>query len=471
MGLSHDGTKTSAYYSGDKDPKSATSFGAIMGSSYKNSLTQWSNGNYANANNMEDDVAKLRAQLGTRRDEDANGKLPPALQANAGGKPTTAEGIIHSSTDVDVWPLAVATSGTLDITVSPWVAATQTQGGNLDVMLRLRNKKGAILATANPQSTVWANININVKAGTYFLEIDGVMADSSSAKTDYGSVGQYQISVVFPATGTTAAGTAVLDNIACYDDNYAGNNEYALAQRLAFDSNGELHLSNMVVCPSTTSKVSADWYSIALCAKQPLNVTLSYAQDGSVPPPTLTLYSDNVAINGQVVNGKTVVQLPAMDVDSVVYIEVSASKAVSYGLRLKSSYQCPEPPMPQQQPFEDVCRCDGDTMVATRRNKRYQVSFGQTCTNGHMVRACVKRMRGKSPITYSVDILDESNGSWTSKLTGSVDRPLKSTACFMWKVPAKQATKGQKYGISVNSGTAKYKLIYEGVTVDECQPV
>ena len=53
LGLSHDGTQTSSYFSG------SGGWGPIMGTAYGQAITQWSDGSYAGANNTEDDMAVI----------------------------------------------------------------------------------------------------------------------------------------------------------------------------------------------------------------------------------------------------------------------------------------------------------------------------------------------------------------------------------------------------------------------------
>ena len=57
LGLSHDGTRSTSYYSGHGGTLSSpTSWAPIMGMSYYKSLTHWSKGEYANSNNTEDEM-------------------------------------------------------------------------------------------------------------------------------------------------------------------------------------------------------------------------------------------------------------------------------------------------------------------------------------------------------------------------------------------------------------------------------
>ncbi|HSO05006.1 MAG TPA: hypothetical protein VLQ92_11030, partial [Candidatus Limnocylindrales bacterium] len=53
FGLSHDGTQTASYFGG------SGGWGPIMGSPYSQAVTQWSNGTYPGADNIEDDLAVI----------------------------------------------------------------------------------------------------------------------------------------------------------------------------------------------------------------------------------------------------------------------------------------------------------------------------------------------------------------------------------------------------------------------------
>ena len=61
FGLSHDGTSQASYYAGAKG------WGPIMGASYGRRASHWSTGEYADANNPEDDTAIIAADGARRR--------------------------------------------------------------------------------------------------------------------------------------------------------------------------------------------------------------------------------------------------------------------------------------------------------------------------------------------------------------------------------------------------------------------
>src|SRR5262245_50428523 len=68
LGLSHDGTTTGTeYYQGQGSGE--TGWAPIMGNSYYQNVSQWSKGEYANANNKQDDLAIIASYVGYRPDD------------------------------------------------------------------------------------------------------------------------------------------------------------------------------------------------------------------------------------------------------------------------------------------------------------------------------------------------------------------------------------------------------------------
>ncbi|MEJ2534706.1 MAG: zinc-dependent metalloprotease family protein, partial [Gammaproteobacteria bacterium] len=68
LGLSHDGTTTGTTYYGGHG-SGLVSWAPIMGNSYSRNVTQWSRGEYANANQLQDDLAIIEGKLGLKGDD------------------------------------------------------------------------------------------------------------------------------------------------------------------------------------------------------------------------------------------------------------------------------------------------------------------------------------------------------------------------------------------------------------------
>ncbi len=217
QGLSHDGTSSHSYYTGHGSGK--VSWAPIMGAGYYKNVTQWSKGEYPDANRTEDDIAIIAAKLGYRADDhgDSMGTATP-LSVDASGNivasnPETDphnshpgnKGIIGDRDDVDMFYLDAA-AGPLSLTVTPaWDAFTRSnrRGANLDVEAVLLDSNGSVVASAEPADETDASISVNVSGGRYYLQIDGVGNGASPGYSDYGSIGQYFINGSLTLSTTT----------------------------------------------------------------------------------------------------------------------------------------------------------------------------------------------------------------------------------------------------------------------------
>lgn len=211
MGLSHDGTTGSDYYGGHGSGQ--TSWGPIMGTGYNRNVSQWSKGDYYQANNTQDDLATLSGKMGYRPD-DAGGTPGTAvplvihpdgtvaattLETDPTNSNTANKGVLERNNDVDVFSF-VAGTGPIDLTVSGWVSPTgSTRGGNVDIALDLYDGAGTLLMTSDPAAQTAASIQTNLVEGAYYLHVRNVgvgdpLASAPSGYTSYGGVGQYFIS-------------------------------------------------------------------------------------------------------------------------------------------------------------------------------------------------------------------------------------------------------------------------------------
>ncbi len=188
LSLVHDGDNEVGYYRGHGD------WAPIMGVGYYKSITQWSKGEYANANNTEDDIAEIQKSGAPLRADDHGNDI------NSGTALTTSnvnqQGVISSSSDVDAFTFSTS-GGQVSVTV-----AGTDLGGNLDASLRLIDSSGATVAFADPAG-VAASLTKNVGAGTFAIVVDGVGAGnpSSDGYSDYASLGFYSLTGSVPADG------------------------------------------------------------------------------------------------------------------------------------------------------------------------------------------------------------------------------------------------------------------------------
>ncbi|MGH8516780.1 MAG: PKD domain-containing protein [Panacagrimonas sp.] len=211
LGLSHDGrtSPSEGYYAGHGSGE--TGWAPIMGVGYYRNLSQWSRGEYAAANNLQDDVTVITGNGPALRPDDAGNSVAAATNlsgsASAGTVSVDRLGLIGSQTDVDVYAF-VAGGGTVQFDISP-----AALGPNLDVRADLLDGAGNIIATSNPAEALGANLNVSVSGGSYFLRVDGVgRGDLTTGYSDYGSLGAYRITGSYTDTGAAAPVAALTAN-------------------------------------------------------------------------------------------------------------------------------------------------------------------------------------------------------------------------------------------------------------------
>lgn len=174
-----------------------------MGTGYYNSLSQWSSGDYPDATNQEDDVAALTARLGLRPDEAGATPTTATDLAVTSDRTYGAVGVITHRADVDVWRFIVVGEASVTVVALPWYADRYTPGQNLDILMKLLADDGSVLATAQPTGDTSATLERTLPPGLYFVSVEG---DGERGKySDYGSMGQYSLSVdmAVPTTTTT----------------------------------------------------------------------------------------------------------------------------------------------------------------------------------------------------------------------------------------------------------------------------
>ena len=205
LGLSHDGTSVESYYGGHGSGN--IGWAPIMGVGYYQEVTQWSNGNYADANNTQDDLNIISNKLGYSVDDHGNSisnATELVIESNGTVNVTNPEndpenlntsnkGIIETSDDLDVFSFTTS-GGQVTINIIPSWAAYNVglhRGSNLDIKAVLYDNLGGTLGTYSISNDTYVSISENLGTGTYFISIEG---EGSSNYNDYASIGQYFIS-------------------------------------------------------------------------------------------------------------------------------------------------------------------------------------------------------------------------------------------------------------------------------------
>ncbi len=190
LGLWHDGP---GYYEGHGS--GPTGWAPIMGVGYYQQLVQWSKGEYAGADEFQDDIAVIQTYgLPLKADDHGNAPLNATAMTAQEVAPNTllsTSGVITTRTDVDMFSfMAGAGSYTFDVLPAPF-------SPNLDIKVQLFDSNNQLMATVNPVDLLTASFSGNFAvAGEYFLSIQGTGKGDplDTGYTDYASLGQYSIS-------------------------------------------------------------------------------------------------------------------------------------------------------------------------------------------------------------------------------------------------------------------------------------
>jgi PKD repeat protein len=165
-----------------------------MGVGYYQSLVQWSAGEYAGANNQENDLALMQTYgaplLGDDHGDSINQASDVASSSDGSTATLSARGRIGTRSDRDLFRF-FAGSGTFSISADPVPDAP-----NLDLLLTVLDSTGTPVASNNPESTLASVVSGTLAAGEYFLEVSGAGKGDvlGNGYSDYASLGYYQVS-------------------------------------------------------------------------------------------------------------------------------------------------------------------------------------------------------------------------------------------------------------------------------------
>ncbi len=199
LGLSHDATSTQGYYAGHGT--GPTSWAPIMGVGYERGMSQWSQGEYEDASQGQDDLAIIAGKTGYALDDHGDDGASSSDLADVDGEIDTW-GVIEKRDDVDVFAFTTS-GGQIEITAinAPDIydSYTHDEVGNLDIRMELRDGSGGLVEVDDLNGTPDAVIQRNLAAGTYTVHISGtgdstIYTPGFEYYSDYGSLGQYFLS-------------------------------------------------------------------------------------------------------------------------------------------------------------------------------------------------------------------------------------------------------------------------------------
>jgi len=210
LGLTHDGNNVFAYYTGHGN------WAPIMGESYYKNITQWSKGEYPNANNLQDDLQIISGPgngVGYRADN-AGSTFETAIPLKKTGNEVAEsnnQGVIETTGDIDMFSFNTS-GGNTNLNIK-----TASRNSNLLLKATLYNsgQTEMISHTGNVNDlSLPITFNNNLTAGDYYIEIKGIGEGTASTNfTNYASLGYYSISGTIPSAAVKASKP---DNINIY---------------------------------------------------------------------------------------------------------------------------------------------------------------------------------------------------------------------------------------------------------------
>ncbi|SKA94940.1 Putative Ig domain-containing protein [Prosthecobacter debontii] len=279
LGLSHDGltNPATAYYTGHGT--GTLSWGPIMGDATNRTISQWSKGEYANANQTQDDVAIIAGStngFGFVPDE-AGDTRETATPIPLPDTRFVQEGIISQQSDVDYYQFTTE-GGALQI-----IAIPNPDTPNLDIDLELQDANGEVLASSRPAGASNKSVSSNfssfilwdLEAGTYYLKVQGSANGDplTTGYSSYGSLGPYTLRGFIhslTAPSVTPGKLEVADIISGYTKLDFGSkavNGLSLTRHFIVYNNGSTPISGIT---AQVTGSGADHFSVGALGKTSL---------------------------------------------------------------------------------------------------------------------------------------------------------------------------------------------------------
>jgi hypothetical protein len=190
LGLEHDGRPGEEYYAGHGN------WAPIMGVGYYKPLVQWSKGEYANANNTQDDLANIASdffEIGYRADDCGNTTTASRLLTMDALGNVNNKGVIERTADVDMFSFTTS-GGPVNLTFNP-----NAYYPMLDILATLYDHGGTAITTSDLPG-LNAGISATLTAGKYYVSVTGTGSGDAATTgySNYGSLGNYTITGTIP---------------------------------------------------------------------------------------------------------------------------------------------------------------------------------------------------------------------------------------------------------------------------------
>lgn len=157
------------------------------------SFATWTSGINAGGT-FQDDMAMIASTTNgiTYRADDFGSTIATATPLASSGGMWTGSGIVGTNSDMDMFSFTITATDSYRIAVNG-----DATDADLDAAFDLRDSSGQLLASANPQDSLNAQLVTPLTPGTYYLAV--------KSSGTYGWIGQYHINIDAPPAGITVS--------------------------------------------------------------------------------------------------------------------------------------------------------------------------------------------------------------------------------------------------------------------------
>lgn len=201
MGLAHDGTSATAYYTGHSGKTTDTSWRPIMGTSTRAMVT-WDNGSYPDANNKEDDLAIIASTLGVKANSEPTiAPLTVDQNLNIATAGAITLGSNNRPEESDRYSFTCG-SGNITINLNhhplPSTPSNNIYRSNLDLQLEVLNSSGNVVLSDPGVNKRNASVSGFIAAGSYEIRVTTTDVPNPLGYPKYGQMGEYSITGQLP---------------------------------------------------------------------------------------------------------------------------------------------------------------------------------------------------------------------------------------------------------------------------------
>lgn len=180
---------TETYHSGKGSGE--TSWAPIMGNSYQKNMTGWNNGATPyGCNNTQDNLALITGVNNIALREDDYSDVQNNNSVSIPSSDFNIKGMINTARDKDVFKLDISRETILQVKAVPYWEGNENNNADLDISIMLYNEAHTLVKTFDPLESMSVAFETYLKAGTYYMVIDGV---GNRFAGEYGSLGSYSI--------------------------------------------------------------------------------------------------------------------------------------------------------------------------------------------------------------------------------------------------------------------------------------